>query len=190
MQEISIRKGTVVDFNKLAELDYDNTESKMFSIALDNKGISISEIELPELQFNQSSGYQDEIVHDMIPMLDQTNSVPLVAMVDDEQAAYLMAYWKNSPKGKVLVLHGILVCKAYLGLGIGTKLLNSLIGIAKADNECKGIFAEMGTDKYSACKLLQKMGFVFSGAEAFVYSNEYPTKFSKEVIYFYYKTQT
>jgi GNAT superfamily N-acetyltransferase len=187
MQEISVRKGTVVDFNKLAELDYDNTESKMFSIALENNKVSISEVELPELQTNKSSGYQHEIVKDIVPMLEQTNSIPLVAMVDGEQAAYLMAYWKNSPKGKALVLHGVLVSKAYLGLGVGTELLNSLIGIAKADNECKGIFAEMGTDKYSACKLLQKVGFVFSGAEAFVYSNEYPSKFSKETIYFCYR---
>lgn len=186
-KNIEVKIGIVADFDQLATIDYANTEEKVFSLSRTEFGIKLSEEELEQPKTNKSDGYQTEINEVMIPMLGRDETIPLVAYVDNELAGYLMAFNSNSPQGKVMVLFGILVGSKYKGYGVGKALIDELKNICSKNSDYKGIKAEMGTDKYAASKLLLKTGFVFSGAELYVYSNNEPSKFSKECIHFYYK---
>ena len=186
-KNIEVKIGIVADFERLAKIDYANTENKVFSLSRNEFEIKLSEEELEQPMANESDGYQTEINEVMIPMLGHDETIPLVACVDNKLAGYLMAFNSNSPQGKVIVLFGILVSSKYTGCGVGKALVEELKNICSKNADYKGIKAEMGTDKYTASKLLLKTGFVFSGAELYVYSNNEPSKFSKECIHFYYK---
>ena len=188
MQEnIEVKIGSITDFEQLAKLDYTNTEDKVFSLSRTTFEIKLSEEEIERPIINDSEGYQSEITEVMIPMLGRDEVIPLIACVENKPMGYLMAFNSNSPQGKVIVLFGILVSIKYSGHGIGRALIEELKSIGSKDDNYKGIQAEMGTDKYTASKLLLNSGFIFSGAELYVYSNDEPTKFSKECIHFYYK---
>jgi len=184
---IKIKIGNVADFEQLANLNYENTENKVFSLSKTEYEIKLSEEELEQPLENKSDGYQNEIKDVMMQMLTRDGVIPLVARLDNELAGYLMAFSSISPLGRVIILFGVLVASKYTGCGIGKALVEELKNIGSKDSNYYGIQAEMATDKYSASKLLLISGFVFSGAELYIYSNNEPSKFSKECIHFYYK---
>jgi GNAT superfamily N-acetyltransferase len=186
-KNIEVKIGSLADFKQLATVDFTNTYKKVFSLSRTEFGIKLSEEELEQPVTNESDGYQTEINEVMIPMLGREETIPLVACVDNELAGYLMAFNSYCPQGKVMVLFGILVSNQYKGYGVGKALVEELKSVCSKDGDHRGIKAEMGTDKHAASKLLLKNGFVFSGAELYVYSNNEPSKFSKECIHFYYK---
>lgn len=184
-QTLSIRRATENDCSVLLTLDYKNTYDKMFSLSRGDNSFIFSEVVLPEPVVNESSNYTG-IIDDVIPHIHDENYSALVACLDDKPVGWVLAYWKEKEFGKVLVIQGILVANEGRGRGCAKALIDKLITIAKDTLDCVGIRVEMDTTKYHACKLLIGMGFVFSGIELYVWDKNPPTKFSKEVLYFYY----
>jgi ribosomal protein S18 acetylase RimI-like enzyme len=184
-QTVNVRRATEDNCSVLLTLDYKNTYDKIFSLSCENYSFTLSEVELPEPAINESSNYTG-ITDDVIPHLHDENYNALVACLDDKPVGWVLAHWKEKEFGKVLVIQGILVANEGRGKGCAKALINKLITIAKDTPDCVGIRVEMDTTKYHACKLLIKMGFMFSGTELYVWDKNPPTKFSKEVLYFYY----
>ncbi|MCK5015734.1 MAG: GNAT family N-acetyltransferase [Candidatus Peribacteraceae bacterium] len=189
MQNTEVRIGAIDDFLQLATLDYSNSVENMFEVVKKDGYLSLQEIVLPEPILNASSNYAEEIEQEMIHKLSDINCIPLVVFVDHVPAGYLMAKWGQWPEGKVVEIEGILVAHQYAGKGLAKAMLMEIMKIAKADAECRGIYAEMDTIKYQANKLLMNMGFVFAGTKLFVYSNKDPRAGSKEAVYFFYKIE-
>lgn len=189
MNDVTIRKAIKEDCNILLGLDYQNSIDKMFSISVEDNLISLSETNLSVVETNESSKYHTEIAEDFIPNIDKSDRIALVSCLNDKTVGWVLTTWKNRKAGKILVIDGILVANDARGKGCAKALVNRLIKIAKADPECIALRCEMDTKKYHACKLLLKSGFTFAGTELYVWSSNPPSKFSKEVLYFYYPLQ-
>jgi len=188
MTRIKVKIGSKKDFKELAKLDFSNTCNKMFDISYTDNNIAVSEVDLQKPIVNKSENYVDEILEDMIPKTEDKNFVPLVVFSNNMPAGYLMAKWDKWPNGKVLVVEGILVANQFAGKGLAKALVGGTIETAKQNKECRGIHVELDTTKYQANKLFLRMGFKFAGTKFYIYSKEDPRKYSKEAVFFYYKT--
>ena len=186
MEKIDVKIGTLVDFEKLARLDFANNVENMFEVVQGNMNLSLREVSLQKPLHNASANYSEEIMEEMIPKLLNANQIPLVGFVNQQPVGYLMANWQQWPGGKIIVIDGILVERNSLGKGLAKSMILELIKLAKANKECRGIHAEMDTTKYQANKLLMNMGFKFAGTKLYVYSSDNPFAGSKEALYFFY----
>lgn len=185
-EKINVKLATKQDFQKLLELDFSNTYEKMFNISYNNNHITIDEVNLKKQIINASENYIEEMKN-YISELDNPDVCALIGFCDSEPAGYIFSYKQKWPAGIVFCVDGILVAKKFQRKGVAQKMISSLIQEAKQTKNCRGVSIEMDTTKYAANKLLLKMDFEFSGTKFYIYSNEEPSKYSKEAIYFYYK---
>ena len=96
-------------------------------------------------------------------VLDTDNALMLVAVVDDRIVGIL----NFSGAARSRVRHhgemGITVLREYWGLGIGTRLIETLIAWAKASGVVRKINLRTREDNARAIALYKRMGFVVEG---------------------------
>jgi len=185
-EKINVKLATKEDFQKLLELDFSNTYKKMFSISQNNNQININEVDLEKPIINASENYINEM-KDYISGLDKPENFSLIGFYNSEPAGYIFSNKQKWSNGIIYNVEGVLVAKKFQNKGIAQALIIGLIQEAKKTENCRGVWVEMDTTKYAANKLLLKMGFKFAGTKFYIYSNEEPSEYSKEAMYFYYK---
>ncbi len=188
MNTIEIVSATKTFLEEILGQDRSYAITKMFSVSQENTEnkmlFTIEEIDLPEPLEFESKIYTGAA--GCIELVDDKGSVILVARMNGTTIGYCQAHWREKTYGSRLIIDGIFAVTASRGLGVAIKLLDEMKKRAHERQDCLGISAEMDTTKYGAVKTLLKNGFVFSGFESYIWHNEAPTKFSKEVLYFYY----
>ncbi len=184
-KNISVRKATEQDCIELQKLNYTGASTKMFSLALNGSTLDLSEVELSEPVTIESTHYKG-ITEEVLPNINNPEYIALVVCSDDKPLGWVLASWKQRKMTKVMIVWGILIASEARGKGCSDALIDELIRIANEEPNCDGIRVEMDTTKHSACKLFLRKGFTFAGTELYVWHNGPPTKFSKEVLYFFY----
>jgi len=102
--------------------------------------------------------------------IEQNEATVFVAYADQEPVGFVLNYhsFSSVSQGKIIVLNDLFVAKEYRKYGLGKKLIDQVIALAR---ETGAVRIDLGTakDNFTAQSLYEKIGFV-KDTEYFSYS--------------------
>lgn len=104
------------------------------------------------------------------------NQLMLCAFIDEKLVGHLGFTGGSRPRIRHTGEFGVTVIREYWGKGVGSELLNYMIGWAKENQIIKKINLRVRSDNHSAINLYRKLGFVSEGTitrEFFINSKFY-----------------
>ncbi|CAM3862655.1 GNAT family N-acetyltransferase [Vibrio aquimaris] len=100
------------------------------------------------------------------------NCYPFVALIDGEIIGHIVLHVSANPRRRHVALFGMSVKHDYSGLGVGSKLLSTIIDLADNWLNLSRIELTVYTDNQAAIGLYKKFGFVIEGeSAAYAYRN-------------------
>ncbi|HEY4789092.1 MAG TPA: GNAT family N-acetyltransferase [Bacteroidales bacterium] len=101
-----------------------------------------------------------EQLHLLDGMLNHTSALVMFAVIDDEIVGLVTCFinFSTFKVKKYLYVHDIIVQKEYRGFGVGRKLMEKCIDIARERNYCK-VTLEVRDDNSNAKALYKSLGF-------------------------------
>lgn len=107
------------------------------------------------------------------------NRYPYVAIIDNEIVGHIVVDVSVNPRRKHVASFGMGIKDSYSGLGVGSKLLSTIIDLADNWLNLSRIELTVYTDNHAAIGLYKKFGFVIEGeSPAYAFRNgEYVSAF-------------